>query len=509
MRKISLLLYFTLLSPLFAETREIRILDNSAHSLGMGGVGVSTFGYRFSPMANPATLGLMSEHTMLPIVEFGFILNNSFIGMVKDFNAINNGTPLDSINYEKHINQIGVLGLSGPLSIGFMSKGFGIWVNTGTEASVSIYEKSDSLARGIQFSTLADTSKKVSDIWESNNGSISAGEVENILNQGIYQDLINSGLSPIEAHNQVNKLVGSLVGADGNYINPDGSINEQELNNALINTTNSSGQITMNEQALKAILPQTRTSVYSDIAINIGYGYKIPFRSLDNVSGISFGTTVRFLQRFKSDTTSELDINNPSKLVGDIYQAFVISSDFGVSLRLQNFILAFAARDAFSSSFQWRTLSGNSAPATNTSFLPSLDIGASYRFYFKNPFIQEVGMYAEMVDMLSTSTSALHKIRLGLETKLFRFLDFRLGMYDLFISTGIGMGWKWFRMDFAYYRKTYTFSGYNIYSDQFNLNFAVGLENTPERKARAVDKKAALDAERAARQNILEENPSI
>lgn len=491
---------FALLLPAAAFAYEPRILDKTPRSMGMGGVGVSTYGYTFSPMANPAALGLMSDYTMVPMMDLGFSLNEKTVGLLREVTEVAQGQKhFTNVNFDNYIGKMATIGFNSPLSLGFMGKGFGIWMNTGAEGGISVFHEPNSPIRGIKVATVFDTVDKVSNIVTAGGGNITAGNVANVeqvLKDGIYKDLLNSGLSQAEVYAQANQLITEITGAAAGttFVNPDGTVNQANLDTAWQNIQ-TGGNLNIPEATLRKLIPKLNLRLYADIAVNVGYGYKVPFRAMDDVSGISFGATVRFLQRFKSDSYSNLDPStiDGSKLTGSIWQAFTITSDFGMSLRLQNFILAFAARDAFSAPFQWRGVTDGIAH-TATKFLPSLDVGASYRFLFKNPWVQEFGMYFEAIDMMNTEISAARKIRLGLELKLFRFLDLRLGMYDAFVTGGLGMGGKWGRIDFAYYRQTYQiYKGYNVHGDQYTLNLSLALENTPERKAAALAKKRERD----------------
>ena len=94
-------------------------------------------------------------------------------------------------------------------------------------------------------------------------------------------------------------------------------------------------------------------------------------------------------------------------------------------------------------------------------------------------------------------------MRVGSEVKLFNFLDLRVGMYDSFITAGLGMGWKWFRMDFAYYRENY----FNLFtSDQFYVNMTLGLDNSPQRKAKTIQKQQQHDRIQAQALELVNES---
>lgn len=498
-----------LLGAVPAFTYEPRILDKTPRSMGMGGVGVSTFGYTYSPLANPAALGLMADDTMVPILDVGFGLNDKSVALIKELTSvINGGKNITNINFDQFIGKMATIGVNSPLSLGFMGKGFGVWMNMGSEANFGVYHPADSPLRGVKVSTALDTVNKVTDIYDKN-GGINAGstaELEQTFKNGIYQDLKNDGLSDAEIYGRINGMLGEITGISDDFFSSDGTLNESKINAAL-GAVSDGGKLNIPIENLSKLLPRLNVRLYSDIAVNIGYGYKVPFRALDDVSGISFGATVRFIQRFKSDSLSNVDPvsfdqNNPT---GSLWQAFSVTSDFGLSLRLQNFVLGFAVRDAFSAPFQWRGLT-DKMPHPSSKFLPSIDLGASYRFLFKNPWIQEVGMYFEAIDMMNKDIRTGDKIRLGAEIRLFRFLDLRLGMYDLFVTGGLGMGGKWGRIEFAYYRESYQiYKGYFLTGDTYSVNIALGLENTSARKAATLARKqerARLQRERQAAQEI-------
>lgn len=494
-----------------AFSYEPRILDKTPRSMGMGGVGVSTFGYTYSPLANPAALGLMADDTMVPILDVGFTLNDKSTALIKELvSVVNDGKNITNINFDQFVGKMATLGVNSPLSLGFMGKGFGVWMNMGSEASFGVYHPADSPLRGVKVSTALDTVNKVTGIYDKNNGVINAGstaELEQAFKDGIYQDLKKEGLSDVEIYGRINSMLGEITGKTDDFFGADGVLDQTKIQGALDAVSDAGGKLNIPIENLSKLLPRLNVRLYSDIAVNIGYGYKVPFRALDDVSGISFGATVRFIQRFKSDSLSNVDPssfdqNNPT---GSLWQAFSVTSDFGVSLRLQNFVLGFAVRDAFSAPFQWRGLT-DKVPHPSSKFLPSIDLGASYRFLFKNPWVQEVGMYFEAIDMMNKDIRVGDKIRLGAEIRLFRFLDLRLGMYDLFVTGGLGMGGKWGRIEFAYYRESYQiYKGYFITGDTYSVNIALGLENTSARKAAALARKqerARLQRERQAAREI-------
>ena len=502
-RVLVIILSLCLLStPSFSE--EERILDKNPRSLGMGGVGVSTFGYPFSPGANPAALGLMFDYTIVPIFEIGLSMDPNAVSfgraIAKTAGSVG-GNPLDIdlSGFDKYIGQAIGAGLTFPLNLGFMGKGFGIWLSSSAEGRLSVFNPPDSALFGIKLGTLLDTVTQVSNLIVDSSGNITteAEAVEKILTEGILSDLQNSGLSDAERYTQANDLLNQLTGTTGiDYIDSSGKVNGGNLSNLVDNANN----IKIDTTALLQILPRVYARLYADIAVNIGYGYKIPFRALDDKSGLSLGATLRFIQRFKSDTLNgDVTIDEAANNLS-ILQGFAVTSDFGLSLQLQNFVLGFAVRDAFSTPFQWSSLvasgSGNGS-RTTSSFAPSYDLGVSYRFLFTNRWIQEIGLYVEGVDMASTLLAPFEKFRTGMEIKLFRFLDLRVGVYDAFITAGLGMGGKWGRIDFAYYRESFkVLQNFNIYGDRISLSLALLYENTPVRKARAAERKALREEQK-------------
>ncbi|MGL4563136.1 MAG: hypothetical protein ACRCVW_04700 [Brevinema sp.] len=364
-----ILIFFS--TSLYAFDREDRIYRDAA-SMGMGGVGVSTSGYAFSPIHNPAALGLMADYDIVPFITLGFGF---------DPNLTKTATTVFSPNPNSSV-QSSLVELQGPLSLGYFGKGFGIWTTS---------------AARVHF----DTSAPVTDI-------------------------------------------------------PIGSA-------------------------------KIRSTI--EITLNLAYGYKIPFKGLDNVSGLSFGATLRFAQRFRQhaefETASLSDIlltKTPVSTSAALFSGSSISSDFGMSLRIQNWILGVAVRDAFSTGYNWNLIQGSgSQPFSKIPF--SVDFGTSYQFIFNNAILQHIALFLEFEDSANTSISWLDKMRVGSEIKMFQFLSLRLGIYDAFVTGGIGMNWKWGRIDFAYYRDNFQQEFRN--QDRFHISATVGLENTPERKKTA------------------------
>lgn len=351
-----------------------------AASMGMGGVGVSTIGYSFSPVFNPAALGLMYDHDVA-----------SFIGMGVDTDLYVFDILIDKSNLGSQFLTPSTLAVQGPISLGYMGKGFGIWTT-------------------------------------------SSGDV-------------------------------SFVGSS-----PENS------------------SVSLNTQAIL------------ELTVNLAYGYRIPFGAIDDVSGLSLGATLRFSQRFKY----RQDFQRSSSLVKNLFSAFnnsysanSFSSDFGMSLRVQNWIFGVTVRDALSTGYEWKNISGSTQmPYSKIPF--AVDFGTSYHFNFTNPFIQRIAVYLEFYDAHNQSVPWIDKLRLGAEMKFFNFLILRTGLYESFVTGGVGLYSKWVRLDFAYYREKYqNFS----YRDHFFVNFVIGLDNPSDKKGTKKikkEKESLLEEERQA-----------
>ena len=446
-------LCLSLTTNMYSYPTEQRFYKDAV-SMGMGGVGVSTIGHSFSAIHNPAALGLMADHDIAPFLTLGMSMNPDMFNLLNDVKGVASGTQsFDSIDYDAYMGKAPKIGLNGPLNLGYMGKGFGFWTTSSADTGVSVINNPDSVLskNGINVS--------MNDLVGASSDLISLGtvptteQIQTILNKHFGNDL--NGLTTEEMRDLVKQLQADPT----------------------------------------SILPKAKFDATAEITVNLAYGYRIPFAFLDDVSGLSFGATVRFSQRFKI-TTGDKHISvdelggKISNITDQVYQAGSISSDFGTALRLENFIFGVSVRDALSTGYYWKNLDGVSGGIANSKINMSLDFGASYRFYFANNFIQEVGMYLEFEDSLDKHESWLNKMRVGSEVKLFNFLDLRVGMYDSFITGGVGMGWKWFRMDFAYYRENYL----NYFkSDQYYLNMTVGLDNSPKRKANTILKQQQHD----------------
>ena len=451
-------LCLSLTTTVYSNSTERRLYKDAV-SMGMGGVGVSTIGYSFSAIHNPAALGLMADHDIAPFLSLGMSMNPEMFKLLNDVSGVAGGTQgFDSIDYDSLIGKAPKISANGPLSLGYMGKGFGFWTTTSSEAGMSIIENPDNILtqNGIDVS-LNDLAKAGSEITGLGDNPTQA-QIEDIINKYFGNDFTNAGLT-----DQDIKDFATEVGNDPNLI--------------------------------KTLLPKAKFDATTEITVNLAYGYRIPFAFLDDVSGLSFGATVRFSQRFKISTG---DDHIPIDQLGDtfnnitdqVYQAGSISSDFGTALRIENFIFGVSLRDAFSTGYYWKNSDGVSGGMSDSKIAMSLDFGASYRFYFNSNFLQEVGVYVEFEDSLNEHESWLNKMRVGSEVKLFNFLDLRVGMYDTFITGGVGVGWKWFRMDFAYYRENY----FNFFvSDQYYLNMTIGLDNSPQRKARSLQQQQQHD----------------
>ncbi|MGL4387829.1 MAG: type IX secretion system membrane protein PorP/SprF [Brevinema sp.] len=378
MKKYLFMLFFFIANALYATTYEKRIYQDPA-SMGMGGIGVSSFGHSFSPNYNPAALGLMADYDIAPFVTLGFNF---------DLNLLNTVTPsIDSLGQKTQLQ------LQGPLSLGYMGKGFGIWTTSSALASL-----------------------------------------ENPREIGNLKDIQNIS-----------------------------------------------------------------AKLLAEITLNLAYGYKIPFKALDDVSGLSLGATVRFSQRIRNDQFDPATSGN-----GKFYYGGSFSSDFGLALRIQNWILAASVRDALSTGYKWKDVTGSSIQ--ESSKIPySVDFGTSYQFLFTQGIINHIALYLEIHDAVNDEISWVNKIKVGSEIKLLNFLSLRLGMYHSFLTGGIGMNWKWGRIDFAYFRDSYLYS-FQDPQDRFHLSFTIGLENTPQRKQESRAKKQQKDQLLQKRQELIDQS---
>ena len=448
----------SLTSNVYSYPREPRMYKDAA-SMGMGGVGVSTIGYSFSAIHNPAALGLMADHEIAPFLSLGMSMNPEMFKLLEDVKSVATGEKsFESIDYDSLMGNAPKIGINGPLSAGYMGKGFGFWTTTSADASMSIINNPDNILAkngiNVSMNDLVGAGSDIAGLGDSP----SQADITTIMNKYFSDDFASAGLSDAEI-----AAFAAAVAKDPNL--------------------------------LKTLIPQAKFDATAEVTVNLAYGYKIPFAFLDDVSGLSFGATVRFSQRFKitsGDKYTSVDQlgSTFANITEQVYQAGSISSDFGTALRIENFIFGLSVRDALSTGYYWKNMDGVSGGIENSKIALSLDFGFSYRFYFANNFIQEVGLYLEFEDSLMKHETWLNKMRVGTEVKLFNFLDLRVGMYDSFITGGIGMGWKWFRMDFAYYRENY----FNFFkSDQYYLNMTVGLDNSPQRKANTILKQQQHD----------------
>lgn len=452
-----------LTTTVYSKSIEQRLYKDAV-SMGMGGVGVSTIGYSFSAIHNPAALGLMADHDIAPFLSLGMSMNPEMFDLLNDVGGVATGAQgFDSIDYDNLIGKAPKISANGPLNLGYMGKGFGFWTTTSSDVSMSVVNNPNN--------------------YLSQNGiNVSINDLV-----GAGSDIINLGtIDPTDAAT-ITTIATILTKYFGDDFDAAG-FTEADL-------TKYAKEIASNPDLLKTLLPKAKFDATAEVTVNLAYGYRIPFAFLDNISGLSFGATVRFSQRFKITTG---DNYIPVDQLGDtfanitsqIYQAGSISSDFGAALRVENLIIGVSARDAFSTGYYWKNADGVSGGINNSKIAMSLDFGASYRFYFNSNLLQEVALYVEFEDSLNEYESWLNKMRVGSEVKLFNFLDLRVGMYDSFITGGVGVGWKWFRMDFAYYRENY----FNFFvSDQYYVNMTIGLDNSPQRKANSIQKQQQHD----------------
>ncbi len=491
--KIILFFLLTAVST-YSQDIEPRIYKNAA-SQGMGGVGVSSFGYEFSAYRNPAALGLMADYDIIPFASVGGSVNPEMIKVLQEVKSYASGKDsVTTLDFNSLINKGPSLYVNGPLNVGFLGKGFGAWLHSSAKNTITFRDNpaADTYINGV-------VSGAINGIFETNIESNIDTDLSEFVS--IAQDIIegsktNDELAELLENSKFGSSVIELIG--DSY---DATATDEQIRCVFDKII--AGLDT--NDAIDNIIPQARMDLIAEITANVAYGYKIPFAAMDNVSGLSLGAAVRYVQRFKmtSDTGNGtkgfINLSNLYNDYGDIlanvYQAGIITSDFGMSLRLENFVLGAAVRDALSTTFHWESMTSDGT--INDSYFPmSVDFGASYRFYFNNRWIQEAAFYLEFENATCSLITWANKTRAGAGIKLFGFLDLRMGVYDSFITAGVGMSWKWFRMDFAYYRDDY----WGIYtSDQYYFNMTFGFDNTPKRKNASLQRQREYDREQNTR----------
>jgi hypothetical protein len=226
-------------------------------------------------------------------------------------------------------------------------------------------------------------------------------------------------------------------------------------------------------------LPYVSTVFLWDIGLMGGYSSKLPdewieFTKPAKIDAIYAGFLIKWIHRFKFvderlhllslvDTFASM-INNSSNKGFDYGNAFgtdlgtiikwnnIGIGDIALGITLKDLFLPFFGWDRYNVKFQ-KIQSINS----NTIFTPSFDIGVSYVFsekYADGPWdfiFYRPSFYFDLVNSFDFSESFFNKVRMGAETKLFKFLALRMGLNKGYFSFGLGIEIPVLKLEFAYY----------------------------------------------------------
>ncbi len=225
-------------------------------------------------------------------------------------------------------------------------------------------------------------------------------------------------------------------------------------------------------------VPYMDLMVFWDIGLMGGYASRLPqewieFAQPAGIDMIALGFLVKWVHRMKFEdnrlnflsaadtfmamaegsTNKGMDYANAFGLdLGSIIKWDEIGiGDLALGIALKDLFLPFDW-DRYNLSFQKiKSLD------TNTAFSPSFDIGVSYVFmedYVEgvwNFIFYKPAFYFDIVNCFDFSESFFNKVKLGGETKLFKFLAVRLGLNKGYFSWGLGIDIPVLKIDFAYY----------------------------------------------------------
>ncbi|MGC8764892.1 MAG: hypothetical protein ACP5QT_03310 [Brevinematia bacterium] len=229
-------------------------------------------------------------------------------------------------------------------------------------------------------------------------------------------------------------------------------------------------------------MPYIDALVFWDIGLVAGYSRKLPeewmgFAEPVGIDEISLGFLIKWIHRIKfqderlnflsaADTFMAMMQGSTNKGI-DYANAFGL--DLGTLIKwneigIGDMALGIALKDLFLP-FSWNRYNLEfqkmKSLDTNTAFSPSFDIGVSYVFtenYVEgiwNFIFYKPAFYFDIVNCFDFSESFFNKLRLGAETKLFKFLALRLGLNKGYFAWGLGIDIPVLKVDFAYYTEEF------------------------------------------------------
>jgi hypothetical protein len=213
-------------------------------------------------------------------------------------------------------------------------------------------------------------------------------------------------------------------------------------------------------------LPYVDFGSYLDIGILIGFGFKIPLLiDLGKFSSLYGGITIKYINRLKYENQrmsvlelfdSTLGLMNFKK---GLLWGQAIGSDLGLLLKSERWAFGIVLRDWFTTPFGWQEYNLNfqpiasNPPLSATYYMPSLDIGFSYKIKNVLPqySISDLTLYFDLANVFDFTENFFLKTRLGAEIFAFKFLTLRAGLYKGYLTAGFGINTGFMTINAAYF----------------------------------------------------------
>ncbi|OHD55970.1 MAG: hypothetical protein A2Y33_10955 [Spirochaetes bacterium GWF1_51_8] len=216
-------------------------------------------------------------------------------------------------------------------------------------------------------------------------------------------------------------------------------------------------------------IPYVDFETYADIGFIVGYGFELPIPFfLGKFTRVYGGINLKYLNRMKyvDPRMSLLEALDMGAGIAAFQKGFLmgqnISSDVGVIINSPEFAFGFVVHDWFSTGFNWSEYVlkqgsfgfeklTNSAVYETTYFTPALDVGINWMLPISGFLLSKMEIYFDVVNALDFTESYLLKFRLGIQARLFQFLDVRAGLYKGYPTLGLGFDLPLIKINAAYY----------------------------------------------------------
>ncbi len=233
-------------------------------------------------------------------------------------------------------------------------------------------------------------------------------------------------------------------------------------------------------------LPYFNFSTILDAGFRVSYGFELPSPVfLGKYSHLYAGLTLHYLNRAKYENTrmSALEaFDLGSSLINfskGLFMGQDIGADMGLLATFDHLSVALVIRNWFSTGFSWAEYDGNfnkiSTTNMGTSFFPAaMDIGAKYRLGRHDTGLLAMSFYFDVKNVLGFSENYWLKTRMGVETRLLRFLILRAGLYKGYPTLGVGIDIPVLKINATYF--TEELGNYPGQLPEQNLMFELKLQ---------------------------------